>query len=167
MRGISLKSLDAGDPKASGKEFRLASTIKEGISQDDAKKIAKIIRDEGPKGVQPQIQGDQLRVTSKKRDDLQEVIALLKGKELDVALQFTNYRLSMRLPADRAIRAVAKLGVESMLWGGASMMSRGDSPLPEPLPLVEPTAVLQDNSQLRDAVRLARSRRLPLHHDRP
>jgi len=42
--------------------------------------------------VQPQIQGEQLRVTSKKRDDLQEVIALLKGKELDVALQFTNYR---------------------------------------------------------------------------
>ncbi|MDQ1487231.1 MAG: cyclic-di-GMP-binding protein [Actinomycetota bacterium] len=91
-RGISLKSLDAGDPKASGKEFRLSSSIKEGISQEDAKKIAKTIRDEGPKGVQAQIQGDQLRVTSKKRDDLQEVIALLKGKDLDVALQFTNYR---------------------------------------------------------------------------
>jgi cyclic-di-GMP-binding protein len=91
-RGISLKSLEAGDPKASGKEFRLSSTVKEGIGQDDAKKISKIIREEGPKGVQAQIQGDQLRVTSKKRDDLQEVIALLKGKELDVALQFTNYR---------------------------------------------------------------------------
>ena len=91
-RGISLKALDAGDPKASGKEFRLSSSIKEGISQEDAKKIAKTIRDEGPKGVQAQIQGDQLRVTSKKRDDLQEVIALLKGKDLDVALQFTNYR---------------------------------------------------------------------------
>jgi cyclic-di-GMP-binding protein len=91
-RGISLKSLDAAEPKASGKEFRLAATIKEGIAQDDAKKISKIIREEGPKGVQAQIQGDQLRVTSKKRDDLQEVIALLKGKELTVALQFTNYR---------------------------------------------------------------------------
>jgi cyclic-di-GMP-binding protein len=91
-RGISLKSLDAAEPKASGKEFRLATTIKEGIAQDDAKKISKIIREEGPKGVQAQIQGDQLRVTSKKRDDLQEVIALLKGKELAVALQFTNYR---------------------------------------------------------------------------
>jgi uncharacterized protein YajQ (UPF0234 family) len=91
-RGISLKSLDAGEPKASGKEFRLSSTLKEGIAQDDAKKISKIIREEGPKGVQAQIQGDQLRVTSKKRDDLQEVIALLKGKDLDVALQFTNYR---------------------------------------------------------------------------
>jgi hypothetical protein len=87
-----LKSLEAGEPKASGKEFRLAATIKEGIAQDDAKKIAKMIRDEGPKGVQAQIQGDQLRVTSKKRDDLQDVIALLKGKELTVALQFTNYR---------------------------------------------------------------------------
>jgi cyclic-di-GMP-binding protein len=91
-RNISLKSLDAGEPKQSGKEFRLASTVKEGIEQEDAKKIAKIIRDEGPKGIQAQIQGDQLRVSGKKRDDLQAVIALLKGKELDVALQFTNYR---------------------------------------------------------------------------
>jgi uncharacterized protein YajQ (UPF0234 family) len=91
-RGISLKSLEAGDPKPSGKEFRLSATVKEGIAQDEAKKISKIIREEGPKGVQAQIQGDQLRVTSKKRDDLQEVIALLKGKELTVALQFTNYR---------------------------------------------------------------------------
>jgi uncharacterized protein YajQ (UPF0234 family) len=91
-RNISLKSLDAGEPKASGKEFRLSSTVKEGIEQDDAKKIAKIIRDEGPKGIQAQIQGDQLRVSGKKRDDLQAVIALLKAKELDVALQFTNYR---------------------------------------------------------------------------
>jgi uncharacterized protein YajQ (UPF0234 family) len=91
-RSISLKSLDAGEPKASGKEFRLASTVKEGIEQDDAKKIAKIIRDEGPKGIQAQIQGDQLRVSGKKRDDLQAVIALLKGKDLDIALQFTNYR---------------------------------------------------------------------------
>jgi cyclic-di-GMP-binding protein len=91
-RNISLKSLDAGEPKASGKEFRLTSTVKEGIEQDDAKKIAKIIRDEGPKGIQAQIQGDQLRVSGKKRDDLQAVIALLNAKELDVALQFTNYR---------------------------------------------------------------------------
>jgi len=91
-RGISLKSLDSGEPKASGKEFRLSSSIKQGIGQDDAKKIAKIIRDEGPKGVQAQIQGDQLRVSSKKKDDLQDVISLLKGKDIDVALQFTNYR---------------------------------------------------------------------------
>ena len=66
--------------------------LKEGISQDDAKKIGKIIREEGPKGVRAQIQGDELRVSSKKKDELQDVISLLKGKELDVALQFTNYR---------------------------------------------------------------------------
>ena len=70
----------------------IASTLKQGISQDDAKKIAKLIRDEGPKGVQAQIQGDQLRVSGKKKDDLQAVMALLKGKDLDFAVQFTNYR---------------------------------------------------------------------------
>jgi len=91
-RQISLKTLDAGEPQASGKEFRIVAKVTEGISQDNAKKIAKIVRDEGPKGVQAQIQGDQLRVTSKKKDDLQSVISLLKGKDLDVALQFTNYR---------------------------------------------------------------------------
>jgi uncharacterized protein YajQ (UPF0234 family) len=91
-RGVSLKVLDAGEPKLSGKEYRLGIGLKEGISQDDAKKISKLIRDEGPKGVRAQIQGDELRVSSKKKDDLQEVISLLKGKDLDVALQFTNYR---------------------------------------------------------------------------
>ncbi|MBM7818890.1 uncharacterized protein YajQ (UPF0234 family) [Cellulosimicrobium cellulans] len=93
-RGISLKSLDTGDkePKASGKEYRLAATLKEGLSSEDAKKITKIIRDEAPKAVKTQITGDEVRVTSKSRDDLQTVIALLKGADLDVALQFTNYR---------------------------------------------------------------------------
>ena len=91
-RGISLKSLDSGEPFASGKEFRISSTLKDGISQENAKKIGKIIRDEGPKSVKSQIQGDELRVQSKSRDDLQEVIALLKGADLDVDLQFVNYR---------------------------------------------------------------------------
>jgi uncharacterized protein YajQ (UPF0234 family) len=91
-RGISLRSLDAGEPFASGKEYRIEARMKEGISSDDAKKIAKIIRDEGPKSVKSQIQGDELRVQSKSRDDLQSVIALLKGKDLDVALQFVNMR---------------------------------------------------------------------------
>ena len=77
---------------ASGKEFRLVATVNEGISSDNAKKVAKVIRDEGPKGVKPQIQDDQLRVSAKKKDDLQAVIALLKGQEFDFALQFTNYR---------------------------------------------------------------------------
>ncbi|ETK34248.1 YajQ family cyclic di-GMP-binding protein [Microbispora sp. ATCC PTA-5024] len=91
-RGLSLKVLDAGEPKLSGKEYRLMVALKEGIDQENAKKISKLIRDEGPKGVKAQIQGDELRVSSKKKDDLQEVISLLKGKDLDIALQFTNYR---------------------------------------------------------------------------
>jgi cyclic-di-GMP-binding protein len=91
-RSISLKSLDAGEPKASGKEYRIEASLKEGLSQENAKKISKIIRDEGPKSVKAQIQGDELRVTSKSRDDLQAVQAMLKGADLDVALQFTNYR---------------------------------------------------------------------------
>ena len=94
-RGISLKSLDLGDgePKASGKEYRLSGTLKEGLSQENAKKITKIVRDAGLKGVKTQITGDEVRVTSKSRDELQEVIALLKGADdIDAALQFTNYR---------------------------------------------------------------------------
>jgi uncharacterized protein YajQ (UPF0234 family) len=91
-RGVSLKSLDAGEPKVSGKEYRIEASLKEGLSQENAKKISKIIRDEGPKTVKAQIQGDELRVTSKSRDDLQAVQALLKGADLDFALQFTNYR---------------------------------------------------------------------------
>ena len=93
-RGISLKSLDTGDgePKPSGKEYRLAASIKEGLSSEIAKKLAKLVRDEGPKGVKTQIQGDELRVTAKSRDDLQATIALLKGADVDAALQFTNYR---------------------------------------------------------------------------
>ncbi|GAA0430433.1 YajQ family cyclic di-GMP-binding protein [Streptomyces luteireticuli] len=91
-RGISLKSLDAGEPQLSGKEYKIFASIEEGISQENAKKVAKIIRDEGPKGVKAQVQGDELRVSSKSRDDLQAVQALLKGKDLDFALQFVNYR---------------------------------------------------------------------------
>jgi len=91
-RGVSLKHLDAADPKVSGKEYRLPVTLKEGISQDNAKKVSKIIRDEGPKGVKAQVQGEELRVSSKSRDDLQSVISLLKSKDFDFALQFTNYR---------------------------------------------------------------------------
>jgi uncharacterized protein YajQ (UPF0234 family) len=91
-RGVSLKALDAGDPKPSGKEYRIEAALKEGLSQDDAKKISKIIREQGPKAVKSQITGDELRVSSKSRDDLQAVIALLKGADLDVALQFVNYR---------------------------------------------------------------------------
>lgn len=91
-RGVSLKALDAGDPRQSGKLWKITASTKQGIKQEDAKKISKLIRDEGPKGVKAQIQGDELRVTSKSRDDLQAVQRMLREADLDVALQFTNYR---------------------------------------------------------------------------
>ena len=91
-RGVSLKTLDPDDPRLSGKEYRMSVALKEGITQENAKKISKIIRDEGPKGIRAQVQGEELRVSAKKKDDLQAVIALLKGKEFDFALQFVNYR---------------------------------------------------------------------------
>ncbi|HEV3170839.1 MAG TPA: YajQ family cyclic di-GMP-binding protein [Actinocrinis sp.] len=91
-RGISLKTLEAGDPQLSGKEYRISAEVNEGISQDNAKKVSKLIRDEGPKGVKAQIQGDELRVSSKSKDDLQAVMTLLKSQDFDFAVQFTNYR---------------------------------------------------------------------------
>ncbi len=91
-RGISLKSLDAGEPYPSGKEFRIEGSLKNGIDQENAKKISKIIRDQGPKSVKAQIQGDELRVSSKSRDDLQDTMSLLRGSDLEVDLQFTNFR---------------------------------------------------------------------------
>ena len=91
-RGVSLKSLKATDPRLSGKEYKINGDFLAGISQEQAKNISKLIRDEGPKSVKTQIMGDELRVTSKSRDDLQEVQALLKGADLDFAVQFTNYR---------------------------------------------------------------------------
>lgn len=93
-RGLSFKQVDVGEgePKASGKEYRLVGTLKKGIDQANAKKITKLIRDEAPKSVKAQIQGDEVRVSSKSRDDLQETIALLKNGKFEVALQFVNYR---------------------------------------------------------------------------
>jgi cyclic-di-GMP-binding protein len=91
-RDISMKAFEAGDVLPSGKTYKVTGTLKQGIDSEQAKKITKLIRDEGPKGVKAQIQGDEVRVSSKKRDDLQAVISLLKGADLDVALQFVNYR---------------------------------------------------------------------------
>ncbi len=91
-RNQSLKILDAGEPRASGQQSKITIALKEGITSEDAKKVSKLIRDEGPKGVKAQIQGDELRISSKKRDDLQAVQALVKSQELDFAVQFTNYR---------------------------------------------------------------------------
>ncbi|MCI2957312.1 YajQ family cyclic di-GMP-binding protein [Agromyces atrinae] len=91
-RGISLKSLDDGDPYPSGKEYRIEIELKQGIDQENAKKIGKIIREQAPKTVKSQVQGDELRVSSKNRDDLQATIALLRGSDLDLDLQFINFR---------------------------------------------------------------------------
>ena len=93
MRKVELGALDWGEPQAAaGSSLRETVSIKQGIDSENAKKITKLIRDEGPKGVKAQIQGEEIRVSSKKRDDLQAVISLLKGSDLDVALQFVNYR---------------------------------------------------------------------------
>ena len=91
-RGISLKSLDVGEPYPSGKEYRIEASLKNGISSENAKKISKLIREDGPKSVKAQIQGDELRVQSKSRDDLQATIAMLKQADLEVDLQFINFR---------------------------------------------------------------------------
>ncbi len=91
-RGISLRSADAGEPYPSGKEYRIEIGMKAGIDQENAKKINKMIRDDAPKSVKSQTQGDEIRVSSKSRDDLQAAMAMLKGADLDVALQFVNFR---------------------------------------------------------------------------
>ena len=91
-RTISLKVVEVDEPAVSGKVYRTTGRILQGISQEKAKEIAKAVRDEKLKGVQAQIQGDQLRVSGKKKDDLQAVIALLKSRDFGIALQFTNYR---------------------------------------------------------------------------
>jgi uncharacterized protein YajQ (UPF0234 family) len=94
-RGVSLKALDLpddGEPRPSGKEYRLDAGLKDGITSEQAKKVTKLIRDEGPKSVKTQIQGDEVRVTSKSRDDLQAVQQLVREADLDFAVQFTNRR---------------------------------------------------------------------------
>jgi uncharacterized protein YajQ (UPF0234 family) len=87
-RGVSLKHLDAGEPQLSGKIYKIGCSLKEGISTENAK----LLRDEGPKSVKSQIQGDELRVSSKSRDDLQASIELIKNGKFDFAVQFVNYR---------------------------------------------------------------------------
>jgi uncharacterized protein YajQ (UPF0234 family) len=91
-RGVSLKTLDPADPRPSGKEFKILCALKEGINQEQAKKLSKLIRDEAPKSVKVQIQGEELRVSSKSRDDLQDTITLVKESSLDFPVQFVNYR---------------------------------------------------------------------------
>ena len=91
-RNISLKIFDYGKiDSASGNRVRQEITLKKGISQEHAKQISKLIRDEFKK-VQPSIQGDVVRVTAKDKDELQSVMQRVKQEDFPVALQFTNYR---------------------------------------------------------------------------
>ena len=92
-RKVSLKSLDWGDIEdAAGATVRQSAGLVAGISSDKAKEINKAIKELGIKGIQSQTQGEQVRVTGKKRDALQEVIAALKDKDLGIPLQFQNFR---------------------------------------------------------------------------
>ena len=91
-RNVSLKHLDAGEPALSGKTYRINCEFKEGISTENAKKIATFLKEKGPKSLKTQIQGDELRVSGKSRDDLQTAIAQVKKESWDFAVQFTNYR---------------------------------------------------------------------------
>jgi cyclic-di-GMP-binding protein len=91
-RNLSLKIFDYGKiDSASGNRIRQEITLKKGISQEHAKQISKLIRDEFKK-VQPSIQGDVVRVTAKDKDELQSVMQRVKQEDFPVALQFTNYR---------------------------------------------------------------------------
>ena len=92
-RGVSLKGLDYGNvQEATQNTVRQVVTIKVGISSDKAREINKLIKEKGPKGVNSQTQGDSIRVSSKKRDDLQSVIATLKSSDLGIPLQYENFR---------------------------------------------------------------------------
>ncbi len=92
-RGVSLKGLDYADvEEASHNTVRQVATIKVGISSDKAREINKLIKERGPKGVSSQTQGEMVRVTSKKRDDLQAVMAAIKAADLGIPVQFENMR---------------------------------------------------------------------------
>jgi hypothetical protein len=92
-RKVSLKALDYGKVEdAAGGTARQVATLAAGISSDKAKEVNKLIKGLGLKGIQSQTQSDQVRVTGKKRDDLQAVIAALKEADLGIPLQFENFR---------------------------------------------------------------------------
>lgn len=90
-RGVDIACMDVGSPKPGGKTVRQEITLKQGLDTVLAKKIVKLIKDKKLK-VQAAIQGDQVRVTGKKRDDLQEVIQILREEKLEMPLQFSNFR---------------------------------------------------------------------------
>lgn len=92
-RGVSLKGLDYGKvEEATQSTVRQVVTIKVGINADKAREINRMIKDKGPKGISSQTQGDTVRVSGKKRDDLQAVMQMLKAADLEIPLQFNNFR---------------------------------------------------------------------------
>jgi hypothetical protein len=92
-RGVSLKGLDYGDvQEATQNTVRQVASIKVGISSDKAREINRLIKEKGPKGISSQTQGETVRVNGKKRDDLQATIALIKGADLGIPVQFENFR---------------------------------------------------------------------------
>ena len=90
-RGIDIRCAEIADPDVNLATARQKVTLKQGIEQVLAKKIIKLIKDSGSK-VQAQIQGDQLRIVGKKRDELQATIALLRAGDLEMPLQYENFR---------------------------------------------------------------------------
>jgi len=90
-RGVDIQCLDVGQPETSNLRARQKVTVRQGLDSEAAKKVVKLIKDAKLK-VQASIQGEQVRVTGKKRDDLQEAIALLRESKLELPLQYTNFR---------------------------------------------------------------------------
>ena len=90
-RGVDIGCLDVGDPEVTGKRAQQKVTLRQGVDKELARKIVKMIKDAKLK-VQAAVQGEKVRVTGKKRDDLQKVIAMLREAKLDLPLQFDNFR---------------------------------------------------------------------------
>ena len=92
-RGVSLRGLDWGKIEpATGESVRQVVTVKVGITSEKAREINKLVKEKGPKGISTQTQGETVRVSGKKRDDLQDTITLLKGASLGIPVQFVNFR---------------------------------------------------------------------------
>lgn len=92
-RGVSLRGLDWGKiEQATGESVRQVVTVKVGITSEKAREINKLVKEKGPKGISTQTQGEMVRVTGKKRDDLQDTITLLKASNLGIPMQFVNFR---------------------------------------------------------------------------
>ncbi len=90
-RGIDIKCMEVKDHYASGKQVKQEALVKQGLDKEQSKKIVKLVKDSKMK-VQAAIQGEKVRITGKKRDDLQAAMTLMRGSELDIPVQFDNFR---------------------------------------------------------------------------